>query len=306
MQDPTDHDRRDDGTRSDEPPEFDQGRYLYCLVEAPDGADADDAFEAEGLAEERAYLVRADGVGAVVHGCESMYDSEDPRQVQRWLLAHQRVVDEAAEAFGTPIPFRFHTILPGDDDTVREWLDGIRAEARAHLDELSGRREYRISLHLDEEQLEDMLAAEDEELRSLRARTESASEGTSFLLEKQYDQRLRKRVNEHRQELLEELRQQIAPHVERAEVLGRRRATIEGVDAGDEPAQRVATLAREEEVDALGAALDEVAATPGVEIEFTGPWPPYTFAPEFAAESLENTATGDAGAEHSAERDGGR
>ncbi|WP_256392409.1 gas vesicle protein GvpL [Natronoarchaeum rubrum] len=294
MQDSTDDERRADGTRFDDPradgsPEFDRGRYLYCLVDAPE--DNDDAatadFEAEGLAEERAYLVRSGGVGAVVHGCESIYDSEDPRQVQRWLLAHQRVVDEAGEAFGTPIPFRFHTILPGDDDTVREWLDDIRTEAGAHLDELSGHWEYRISLNLDEEQLEDRLAAEDEELRSLRARTESASEGKSFLLEKQYDQQLSKLVSQHRQELLEELRQHIAPHVERAEVLGRRRATIEGVDAGSEPAQRVATLAHEDEVDALGAALDEVAANPGVEIEFTGPWPPYTFAPEFAAESLD-------------------
>lgn len=291
MQDPTDHERRSGKSRTDTPSEFDEGRYLYCLVAAPDDDKADaatDDFEAEGLAEERAYLVRSGGVGAVVHGCGSMYDSEDPRQVQRWLLAHQRVVDEAGEAFGTPIPFRFHTILPGDDDTVREWLDDIRTEARAHLDELSGRWEYRISLNLDEEQLEDRLAAEDEELRSLRARTESASEGKSFLLEKQYDQKLGKRVSQHRQELLEELRQHIAPHVERAEVLGRRRASIEGVDAGDEPAQRVATLAREEEVDALGAALDEVASNPGVEIEFTGPWPPYTFAPEFAAESLDD------------------
>jgi len=295
MQDPTDTERRADQPRSDErrsdgSPEFDQGRYLYCLVDAPgDDNDDDDThdFEVEGLAEERAYLLQSGGVGAVVHGCESMYDSEDPRQVQRWLLAHQRVVDEAGESFGTPIPFRFHTILPGDDDTVREWLDDIGTEASAHLDELSGQWEYRISLNLDEERLEDRLAAEDEELRSLRARTASASEGKSFLLEKQYDQQLSKRVSEHRQELLEELRQHIAPHVERAEVLGRRRATIEGVDTGSEPAQRVATLAREEEVDALGAALDEVAANPGVEIEFTGPWPPYTFAPEFAGESLD-------------------
>lgn len=303
MPETTDHDR------TDAPAEFDEGRYLYCLVEAPDGGDSE--LDVEGLETSDAYLVSADGVGAVVHACESMYDSEDPRQVQRWLLAHQRVVDEAGETFGTPIPFRFHTILPGDDETVREWLAGVRTEARRHLDELAGRWEYRISLNLDEQQLESRLAAEDEELRSLRARKEQASSGKSFLIEKQYDQQLRKRVSEHRQELLEELRQHIAPHVEEAEVLGRRRATLEGVDAGDEPAQRVAALAREDEVDALGAALDEVAANPGVEIEFTGPWPPYTFAPEFAAEALDDAGDAgmsgtDAGDETTAERDGGR
>ncbi|SNZ13399.1 Gas vesicle synthesis protein GvpL/GvpF [Natronoarchaeum philippinense] len=278
------HDPTDEEPSEDSGAEFDEGRYLYCLVAVGEGAD-DDAVAADGLDGATTELVRTGGVGAVVHTCESTYDSDNPRQVRRWLLAHQRVVDEAGEAFGTPIPFRFHTILPGDDGTVRQWLDEVRADARVHLDELSNRWEYRISLNLDEERLGDELAAEDEELRSLRARTEQADAGTSFLLEKQYDQQLRKRLREHRQELLEALRRRIAPHVERAEVLGRRRATLDGVDAAEQPAQRVAALARDAEVDALGAALDEVAANPGVEIEFTGPWPPYTFAPEFAAES---------------------
>jgi len=41
----------------------------------------------------------------------------------------------------------------------------------------------------------------------------------------------------------------------------------------------VAALADESAAGALGERLDEVAATPGVEVRYTGPWPPYTFAP---------------------------
>jgi hypothetical protein len=40
-------------------------------------------------------------------------------------------------------------------------------------------------------------------------------------------------------------------------------------------------LAHESAADAIGEELDAVAAEPGVEVRFTGPWPPYTFAPTF-------------------------
>lgn len=271
--------------------EFERGRYLYCLVD-PTREDAPDEFEAEGLDEQPAYVIREDGLAAVVHACESTYDDADPNQVRRWLLAHQRVVDEAGEAYGTPIPFRFHTILPGDDETVREWLSDVHDEARRHLAGLAGRWEYRISLDLDDEQLAARLATEDEELRSLRARKEQADSGKSFLLDKQYDQRLRQRKRAREEELLEELRQTIAPHVERAEALGRRRATLEGQEPSDEPAQRVATLVDEDRIDALGEALDDLAAAPGLEVTFTGPWPPYTFAPELAEDGEDDGLDG--------------
>lgn len=257
---------------------FEEGRYLYCVVDASRSFDAEE-FTADGL-DEGAYVItdEASDVGVVAHACDSMYDTEDPTQIRKWLLAHQRVVDEAGDVFGTPIPFRFHTILPGDDETVRSWL-AQADDLREHLERLAGHWEYRITLRLDEDQLEPRLVAEDDELRSLQARKEAAESGTSFLLDKQFEQQLRKRKRAHVEELIEQLRELIAPHVERAERLGRRRATLDGMESADASEQRIATLTHESDVDALGAALDEIAARPGVQIEFTGPWPPYTFAP---------------------------
>jgi hypothetical protein len=46
--------------------EFERGRYLYCLVD-PTREDAPDEFEAEGLDEQPAYVLREDGLSAVVH-----------------------------------------------------------------------------------------------------------------------------------------------------------------------------------------------------------------------------------------------
>ena len=40
----------------------------------------------------------------------------------------------------------------------------------------------------------------------------------------------------------------------------------------------VSLLVADDRVQEIGAILHEVGEEPGVEVRFTGPWPPYTFA----------------------------
>jgi len=270
-----------DATAGDGAPEaFDDGRYLYCVVDVETGDP--DAFGATGVDDEPVRVVAANGVGAVVHGCETVYDSEDPRQVQRWLLAHQRVVDEAATAFGTPLPFRFDTILRGDDEAVADWLRAQRDELAGHLGDLAGYSEYRVVVTWDEAALA-AAVADDDELADLRERVEAAGEGKQFLLEKQLEQRRRERRRAETEALADEVDGKVEPLVRAYERLGDRQSASVAAGSDDEDAEvvtRVALLAHEDRVDAVGDRLDEVAAADGVEVRFTGPWPPYTFAPE--------------------------
>lgn len=56
-------------------------------------------------------------------------------------------------------------------------------------------------------------------------------------------------------------------------------------DDADAHRHALTILAREDREETVGDALDEYADRPGVEIRFTGPWPPYSFAPDLAGES---------------------
>jgi hypothetical protein len=47
----------------------------------------------------------------------------------------------------------------------------------------------------------------------------------------------------------------------------------------------VAVLVRAEHESTVGDRLEDLASRPGVEVRFTGPWPPYSFAPSFGGES---------------------
>ena len=256
--------------------EFEEGRYVFCAVYA----DADAEFSAEGIEGHPVSLVVRDGIAAVVQPVDSVYDSDDVTQVRSWLLDHQQVVDDAGQRFGTPIPFRFDTIIRGDDATVREWLADRHAELDDALDRLAGRWEYRVRLRWDEAAVSESLLEDDEELRELAERAESASEGTGFLLEKQYNQRLSEQLERRRAAVEKQLYEAVEPHAVDVPRSGGGSGMLSGEgDAALETVAELSLLASDEEEGAIGDALEPFAARDAYEVKYTGPWPPYSFAP---------------------------
>lgn len=262
--------------------EFDEGRYLYCAVRAAD----DESFTAEGIEDGTTSLLVQDGIGVVTQPVDSVYDSDDMTRVRSWLLAHQQVVDEAGQRFGTPLPFRFDTIIKGDDETVYEWLAERREEIDDALETLAGRWEYRIEVRWDEASMRETVLEGDEELRELAARTEEASEGTGYLLEKQYEQRLNERLQERRDAVAETLYGLVEPHaveIQRSDG-GSNVVSTETDDELDRVVQ-ISVLAPRENEEAIGEALEEINGRPAHEVRYTGPWPPYSYAPQIGGES---------------------
>ncbi len=267
--------------------DIEDGRYLYCVVslDAEDGNTEGDGgtrtLDVEGVEGGSVRIVPSSGLGAVVHDTGSLYDSEDPQQVQSWLLDHQAVVDAAGEAFGTPLPVRFDTVLRGGDAGVRAWLDDHRDTLEPELDRFAGCWEYRIEVLVDPETLAAGLAEADERLHELAEKREAAGEGTAFMIDKQYENRLREVKRARREERTSSLEGRLSDLAREVQRLGSRSTTL-GVERDDRDTQaRLTVLAPESNEAAIGELLDDVAAEDGVEVRFTGPWPPYSFAPTF-------------------------
>lgn len=280
-----------DGDETD----FADGRYLYCVArddaegtEDGDGAvSGNDESLTTGLDDEPIRLIRQSGLVAVVHDCTSLYDSDSATQIQRWILTHQSVVDDAGEVFGTPLPFQFDTIVRGDDEALRSWLSDEAETLTDHLDALAGRWEYRIEVVWDEAAAREELEAADDELRDLAERREEAGEGTQFLLNKQYESRLDQLVSEQRRAEAADLADRLSGEVTDLVDLGERSTVgldIGGADEDVDVLARFSVLATDDEQEAVGLLLDDVAADPGIEVRFTGPWPPYTFTPELGGD----------------------
>lgn len=270
-------------------PSFETGRYLYCVVQTSESESIE--FSTNGVDGEQVSVLTAGDIGVVVHECNTLYDTADMDVVRKWLLEHQNTIDTAGDRFGTPIPFQFDTILQGDDERVRTWLESERETFVSHFRTLEGCWEYRIDVRRNEAILEEELT-DDEKLSELDERMADSSSGTTHLLEKQYEQRLKTLKQQRRAERTAALTDQLDTIVRDLRDLGRKQAALdmETEDNDEELTReaRLAVLAREENESNVGDLLDDVAAEPGVEIRFTGPWPPYTFAPTIEGENLEN------------------
>ncbi|KTG10958.1 hypothetical protein AUR64_07225 [Haloprofundus marisrubri] len=272
------------------------GRYVYCVVavEEDESDERDDWSEPNGVDGAEAYLVTSDGVGAVVHRCERTPNPADLSSVKRSLLRHQHVVDAAGEAFGTPLPFRFGTVVEGGDEAVERWLTETADTQRKHLDALSGKWEYRIEVGWDEDALAETVESNDDRLRELAEKLEDSSEGTSYLLQKQYDKRLSDLVYGEREARVSDLVERLDPLIDRMEELGRPSVSLEddqGSDrqSDDGPTLRVAVFAPKQNEIPIGDVLDDVEADPETTaVQYTGPWPPYTFAPSLGDEGNGN------------------
>lgn len=260
-----------------EPLDFEEGRYLYCVVSATE----DETFSMEGIEDRPVSLLVEDGIGAVVQPVESAYDSDDLTKVRRWLLSHQNVVDTAGDTFGTPLPFRFDTIFKGGDEVVTEWLQDNHREIEDALDWLAGRWEYRIKVFWNEEVVSQQLRKEDDQLQALSTRIEDASSGTGYLLESQYEQRLSEQLQLRSEELEERLIDDIEPYaveIHRSDGIS---IGLSGGDSSDQSAAvELSVLADSDHEESIGEQLEPFADRPQYEVQYTGPWPPYSHAPE--------------------------
>ena len=122
----------------------------------------------------------------------------------------------------------------------------------------------------------------DAERSSSDQRLDRSGTGTQCLREKKYDQRLRELVRQRETALKEMLVDRLsadAREVTERPVQSDAAASL-GLELDSDAIGQVALLAPSTAESALGSTLDDIADTPGVDVRFTGPWPPYTFAPE--------------------------
>ena len=275
------------------------GRYCYCVIDtamareedsghgngSENEKDSSDGEESEngtafddGVDGNTVRVIDTEGIGLVVHDCDRVPEPDDPVTVQRWLLEHQSVVDEAAETFGTPLPLRFGTVIDGGDEAVEGWLRAESSRLTELLDTFAGRQEYRVHLLWDDERIADGI--DDDRLRELEAERNDADEGRSFLLGKRYEQRLAQVTQDKKEHVTALLERRLAELAERLERLGPPGAAAREAIDGPVADERFSVLVPTDRVDEVSTALAEIEETPGLTIRYTGPWPPYTFTPE--------------------------
>ena len=246
-------------------------RYVCCVVPGEVGD-----WQLRGLDGQPVRVICAAGLTALVHDCPAEPYQGDEERVKSWVLAHSDVVDAAWEHSGVVLPMSFDTIIrPGDgldaDEQVRRWLSSEGDRFLAKLERLRHKVELGVQVLWDPRAVGEVVARSDDEIGRLRAEMAGKPKGLAYFYRQKIEQALRRALEARAEEDYRGCFRQVTAlfpevHVNKLTKLPDRQMIV-----------NLSVLAPRERVAELGAVLAGLQAE-GVEVRFTGPWPPYSFA----------------------------
>jgi gas vesicle protein GvpL/GvpF len=241
------------------------GWWVYGVVRA----DADAATQEDGIESTHVRLIRAGRLAALA--AEVPLDEFDEEGLRRnledlaWLeeqaRAHDRVLFRAL-ASAPLVPFRFGAVYRSEE-RVRQMLEQRASELEATLVRLRGSIELGVKAYLAD----------------ARAETGEVSGGREYMLQKQRERERAADAEARAHDLALEVHGRLAAlavdaranPLQRPELSGRRERML----------LNAAYLVEDERRDAFADAAAELRrahAQDGLQLELTGPWPPYNFA----------------------------
>jgi hypothetical protein len=261
---------------------------LFYLYGVATGGAADPPPELEGIEGGPVELIRDGDLAAIVTRVSALVYGEEilnPRLADlEWVgprgAAHERVLtwfsDRGAVIPATP--FSIHA----DASRVRARLAAATERYRALLDRVTGKQEWIIRVWSRADTDPAALARFDPELAELARQAEEASPGKRYLIARKLDTRAREALDRLALEAARSLHQELsAPATDaRALPLPRTPGT-----RGRGLVSAAAYLVREDAYGDFQAAVTRGAREMnglGLDLEFTGPWPPYHFAEDDA------------------------
>lgn len=267
--------------------------YVYAVARPFSGGVPDDTTGVGGVP---VRLADHGGLVAVVSEVPAEDFEEGPLRERLedldWLAgtarAHESVVRALSSVTGV-VPLRLATVCRGESG-VRRLLDEGRDRFTANLDRLEGRVEWGVKLYArpaGDADRAPSAPAPPEGGSSRPSGGASPSSGRDYLRRRLQSRQTRERSWARADALAQQLHGELARHAE-AQRLHRPQsgqlARAAGVNV-----LNAAFLVRREESDAFVAHLERLTPKePGIRVELTGPWAPYSFA------DLSGVADGDA------------
>jgi len=250
------------------------GIWLYAITAGESAGGVVDGLS--GVAGEPIRLVAGDGLSAVV-GTVPLNEFGEERLRRHledldWLAtkarAHDAVISAIARA-GAVVPVTMATVYL-DDERVRTVLAARHGEFLAALDRVTGRDELGVKAYADPS----ILASKDEPSQQKSGEQRS---GTAYLMKRKRELSSQERAYRLAAAEAERLHAALLKHA----VDGKRKpASDPSLSARDKWTVLNGTYlvekTAEDDFREAVAALQETTA--GIELEITGPWPPYSFA----------------------------
>jgi len=253
-------------------------RYVYAVIPRIDKED----FGSIGIGGNRVYTIPYQDICAVVHDCPPEPYQGDEATVKGMVAVHSDVVDAVWEAAGSVLPMSFDVIIrPGEegsaDDNVRKWLEDEYTTFKMRVDEFRDKVELGVQILWDPEVITRRITEENEEIKKMVAEMATKSRGLAYFYQHKIAEAVKKEMETKADQDYRRYYERLRGYAEDTQV----NKIKEHPDK--QMIMNLSLLVKRERVKALGEVLGEIREEEGVDVRFTGPWPPYTFATKIVA-----------------------
>jgi hypothetical protein len=247
-------------------------RYVYCIL--PNAAPA--TWGPIGLEGAEVYTISYQDICALVHDCPAEPYQGDDETVKGWVWTHGEVIDAAWNATGSVLPLTFDCIIrpAGDhsaDATVVAWLAAEYDNFRRELTQFAGKVELGVQVLWRVEAITRAAAAAPA-ISRLQDEMAGKPKGMAYFYQQKIEKALKAALEAKADADYRRYFETVTAVAEDVSV-----NKIKRPADGKQMLLNLSLLLMKERVAALGQLLDAIQAEEGVEVRFTGPWPPYSF-----------------------------
>ncbi len=251
-----------------------QGRYLYCIAEGGEQV----SLGTIGIEGQEVYTLPYRDICAVVHDSPAEpYRSTDREVVNLWVLAHQRVVDEAWERWGTVLPLGFDTIITNREgakpqENIAKWLQNDYDNLKSKMEKVRSKAEYGVQIFWEPQVIVQNLTTTSPEISKLKEKIKSQSTGIAYMYKQKLENALKRELEAKADQCFRDFYGRIRRHAVSI--------VVEKTKPGDQNTQMIMNLScllPRDKTAELGEELHRINSMEGFSVRFTGPWPPYSF-----------------------------
>ena len=257
-------------------PELPSACYLYCVAE---NAGEEVATDIKGVEGNIVYQIAFRDLVVLLHNCEPQpYNSSDEQQMLEWVLRHEEVVEEVSCIYSNVLPFAFNTIIIGVQEektaigNLLQWFEANYTSLKTKLDRIRGKKEYVVKIFMDCRQLTADIMVNDAQLKALGENVVASTKGKSFFIKEKINALVKQKISIQADVYFHKFYESINNIVRECRIEKNAQA-----EKNQLMLMNLSCLADMQECLALGKVLDEFNSCTGINISFSGPWPPYSF-----------------------------
>lgn len=199
-----------------------------------------------------------------------------PNETEKILRGHEDVVDTLMK-LTTVVPFKFGTILK-DEEAASKMLWEYEEKFKKLLSKFTGREEWGLKVYVDNQEFKKRLAKEKPRLQKLDEKKGKLSKGAAYLLGRKMEEESKNDVTATLTKISEGIFQEAGKDAYEAKLNKTLPQKLTGKNK--EMILNTAFLIEKERVARFCKQVKKIIekyGSMGIEIELSGPWPPYSF-----------------------------